>query len=250
MGFFDKVLILLRDYWSTFLTGVLTTLTIAIIGTIIGFCLGALLSSLKIIDYSPKDSPFAHLRKKVAHIFASIYITFFRGTPMIVQASVIYYGAMTLFGPWPAFLAGIVVVSLNTAAYIAEIIRAGVNSIDKGQFEASRCLGMSYTQMMMNVILPQAIKNSIPAVGNELIVNIKDTSVLSVISVSDLFFSGKGIIMKKYWDFEVYFIISIIYLILTITVSKILSKLNNRLEVKTNFGTSQTVPEAFIKESK
>lgn len=114
---------------------------------------------------------------------------------MMVQAICIFYGVAYIFEvSIPTLLAGFIIVSLNTAAYMAEIIRSGLNSIDQGQIEGSRSLGMNYGQTMFNVILPQAIKNVIPAIGNELVVNIKDTSVLSVIMVTDLFYNANLIV--------------------------------------------------------
>lgn len=246
--FFPAVWFLLTKYWSLFLYGIITTLIISLLGTLIGFILGLGLSVIKMNKSRDNDSIVTKIFKKLGNIFGSSYIQFFRGTPMMVQASLIYYGFLKLGGQWSAFVAGIFIVGLNTAAYIAEIIRSGINAIDPGQMEAARSLGMTHFQTMRKVILPQAIKNVIPAIGNEFIVNVKDTSVLSVIAVTDLFYNSKSITMIHYVYFEVYFITSIIYLIITLLSSRLLSILDKKLAGKSRYSipTSQTVPEVFI----
>ena len=123
-----------------------------------------------------------------------IYIEFFRGTPMIVQAMVIFYGSALAFGiDMDRTVAAIFIVSINTGAYMAEIVRGGVISIDKGQFEAAQAIGMNHVQTMLHVVLPQVIRNILPATGNQFIINIKDTSVLNVIGVTELFFQTKSV---------------------------------------------------------
>lgn len=247
--FFGAVWYLVTNYWQLFLYGVITTLIISLLGTLIGFVIGLGLSILKITKSRASDTLTSKIFKKIGNIFSSSYIQFFRGTPMMVQASLIYYGFLKLGGHWTAFSAGIFVVGINTAAYIAEIIRSGINAIDPGQMEAARSLGMTHYQAMRKVILPQAVKNVIPAIGNEFIVNVKDTSVLSVIAVTDLFYNSKSITMIHYVYFEVYFITSIIYLIITLLSSRLLALLDKKLAGKNRYSipTSQTVPEVFIK---
>ena len=123
-----------------------------------------------------------------------MYIEFFRGTPMIVQAMVIYYGSALAFGiDMDRTTAAIFIVSINTGAYMAEIVRGGVISIEKGQFEAAQAIGMNHIQTMWNVVLPQVIRNILPATGNQFIINIKDTSVLNVIGVTELYFQTKTV---------------------------------------------------------
>jgi putative lysine transport system permease protein len=247
-NFFEGVWFLIVNYWPLFLYGVLTTLIISLFGTILGFFIGLLLSVLRITKVKRKDSLLIKISKKIGSIFGTSYVQFFRGTPMMVQATLIYYGFLRLGGHWSAFVAGIFIVGLNTAAYIAEIVRSGINAIDVGQNEAARSLGMTHFQAMRYVVLPQAIKNVIPAIGNEFIVNVKDTSVLSVIAVTDLFYNSKSITLIYYRYFEVYFITSMIYLIITLVSSKLLSLLDKKLGGISvySFPTSQTVPEAFI----
>lgn len=241
-GFFPGVWYLIITRWPVFLSGILTTLSIALVGTFFGFVLGLGLASLRLLPEGDKHRKGYRILRTVLDKVSHAYIQVFRGTPMIVQATVIYYGVATLFGYWSAFVAGMVVVSLNTAAYLAEIIRGSVNALDRGQYEAGLAIGMTYPQIMWHILLPQAIRHAIPAIGNEFIVNIKDTAVLSVIAVADLFYSGKFIITASYRQFEVYFIISIIYLIMTLSASALLRRFEASLHVKSNVSspTSQT----------
>lgn len=147
---------------------------------------------------------------------------------MIVQAAFFWYG-LGLFGD--AMLCGLFVVSVNTAAYIAEILRGGISSVDTGQMEAARSLGLSYVQTMRYVILPQAIKNAMPAIGNEFVINIKDTSVLSIIGIFELFNQTRRIAGMHYRQLEAYFVVALIYLFLTYTVTHLLQKIEKRLDM-------------------
>jgi putative lysine transport system permease protein len=155
---------------------------------------------------------------------------------MIVQAAVLYYGAAQAFGiNMNKTMAALVIVSINTGAYISEIIRGGIISVDEGQFEAAHALGFTHLQTMMKVILPQAVRNSLPAVTNEFIVNIKDTSVLSVISVSELFFSAETVAGQNFQFFHTYLIVSAIYLILTFTISRLFRLIERRIDGPKNY---------------
>jgi putative lysine transport system permease protein len=180
--------------------------------------------------------PVKRAIRKLAHILIGVYIQVFRGTPMIVQAMVIYYGSMQYLGiDMERTAAAILIISINTGAYMAEIIRGGIISVDKGQFEAAHAIGMTHWQTMTTVILPQAIRNILPSVGNELIVNIKDSSVLNVISVSELFFQAKSAAGTYYKYFEVFFIIAVIYLVLTVTVSRVLRFVEKKMDGPDNY---------------
>jgi putative lysine transport system permease protein len=159
----------------------------------------------------------------------NFYVTIFRGTPMIVQAMIFYYGVSRLqLAWWTPLVAGLTVVTLNTTAYIAEVIRSGINGIDKGQMEAARSLGFSRRKGMFLIVMPQAIKNSLPAIGNEFIVNLKDTAVLSVIGVSELFRATQLATAPNYRTTEGFFIAAIMYLLLTYVTSKIVNHLEKR----------------------
>jgi putative lysine transport system permease protein len=216
-------------YGRMFLEGAALTLGISLAGTIAGFILALFLATARLIEVNPQDQKIIVIIKRFLNKLSSLYITVFRGTPMIVQASFFWYG-FGLFGN--AFLCGLFVVTLNTAAYIAEIIRGAVNAIDKGQTEAGMALGMSYGQTMIFVILPQAIKNSMPAIGNEFVINIKDTAVLSVIGIFELFNQTKKITGLHYRQLEAYAIVALIYLILTYSTTSTLKYVEKKLGMK------------------
>lgn len=148
---------------------------------------------------------------------------------MILQALIFYYGFLFIGLDWSALSAGIFTVSLNTGAYLTEVIRSGINSVEAGQMDAARSLGMSYPKAMFYVVFPQALKNSMGAIGNELIINIKDTAVLSTIGIIDLFSATETIIGTTYLHLEAYTIGAIIYLFLTFTSSKLLMALEKKL---------------------
>ena len=172
---------------------------------------------------------------------------------MIVQAMVIYYGAMQYLGlKMPNLVAAILIVSVNTGAYMAEIIRGGIISVDVGQTEAAHSIGMTHWQTMTSVVLPQAIRNIMPSIGNEFIVNIKDSSVLNVISVSELFFQSKSAAGTYFRYFEVFFITALIYLALTYSITRLLRLLERRMDGPDNytFLGSQTDSHSVIKVDK
>ena len=235
-SFFGWVAFLLQKYGTLFLRGTGMTLLIALTGTVFGFIIGLLVAIVRTIEIPRGMGPVKRAIRKLAHILIGIYIQVFRGTPMIVQAMVIYYGSMQYLGiDMERTTAAILIISINTGAYMAEIIRGGIISVDKGQFEAAHAIGMTHWQTMTTVVLPQAIRNILPSVGNELIVNIKDSSVLNVISVSELFFQAKSAAGAYYRYFEVYFIIAVIYLILTLTVSRILRFIEQKMDGPDNY---------------
>lgn len=150
---------------------------------------------------------------------------------MIVQAMVIYYGSALAFGfDMNVMLAAVIVVSINTGAYMAEIVRGGIISVDKGQFEAAKAIGMNHYQTMMNVVLPQVIRNILPATGNQFVINIKDTSVLNVISVSELYFVTKSVAGNNFRYFESFFVACMIYFVMTFMVSQILRYFERKLD--------------------
>ena len=225
---------IMRRYGSMILGGVGMTLLLALVGTIAGFFIGLLVGVVRTIP-TPRSTGKKVGLKIIDWILAA-YIEIFRGTPMMVQAAVIYYGIAQL---WHLninrTLAALIIVSINTGAYLAEVIRGGINATPKGQFEAASALGMSHNQQMWHIILPQAIKNCLPSITNEFIVNIKDTSVLSIISVSELFFVGTTVASQTFEFFQTYFIISVIYLILTFSITRIFNLIERKLEGPKNY---------------
>ena len=250
--FFGWVGFLAKQYGPLFLRGTANTLLIAVTGTILGFLLGLLVAILRTIPTSPKDPALKRIPLKILSWLLGVYIEVFRGTPMIVQAMVIYYGGMTIGLRMPVLTAAILIVSVNTGAYMAEIIRGGIISVDKGQKEAAHAIGMTHWQSMVYVVLPQAVRNIMPSIGNEFVVNIKDSSVLNVISVNELFFMSKSAAGTYLRYFEVFFITACIYLVLTFTVTRLLRILERKMDGKTNYIIygSQSDSKASIKIKK
>ena len=214
---------------------------LALFGTAIAFVLSLLMVFLRIQEPDKRDKDFIKFLKIAANKFASFYIFVIRGTPMMVQSLILYNAVFSLFKRtgmsvseinriWPLFLAGLVTVSLNSTAYLAEVLRGGIMAIDAGQMEASRSLGMTHWQAMIKVVFPQAIKNSIPAIGNEFIINIKDSSVLCVVGVSDLMFMTRSVAGIYYKGTECYLIAAIVYLILTYLSSLLLKAIARKME--------------------
>ncbi len=233
--------ICIKNY-KPILKGIWTTLWLSMAGTIVGLILGLLFITLRTLEVTPKDNEVIAFLKKIGNYFVQTYVTIFRGTPMMVQAIIIYYflpGILSgIFGIDQLVLnkilsvgvAGFITVSLNTTAYLTEVLRGGIEALNKGQMEAARSLGMNRSQAMINIILPQGIKNSLPAICNEFIINIKDTSVLSVISVMDLFFVIDSINGKNASN-DAIFIAAIIYLCLTFGISKLLALLEKKMNL-------------------
>lgn len=230
----DKIMKTLSHYYPMFLRGAGMTLLISMIGTVIGFIIGLLIGVVRTIP-TPERGIKRYILK-VVNIILSIYIEVFRGTPMIVQAVVIYYGSKQALGlDMTPLAAGLFIVSINTGAYMSEIVRGGIVSIDKGQFEAAHAIGMSHIQTMMNVVLPQVIRNILPATGNEFVINIKDTSVLNVISVTELFFQSNSISGMNFDYFDTFFVASVIYLVMTFTITRILRLIERKIDGPDNY---------------
>lgn len=233
--FFCWVGFILDKYGTLFLSGVGVTLLVAITGTVIGFVIGLLVAILRTIPVAPRDPWYRRVPLKVLSGLLNVYIEVFRGTPMIVQAMVIYYGSMQMGLRMPVLVAAVLIVSVNTGAYMAEIVRGGIISVPKGQKEAACAIGMTHWQSMVHVVLPQAVRNIMPSIGNEFVVNIKDSSVLNVISVNELFFMSKSAAGTYLRYFEVFFITACIYLVLTFTVTRLLRLLERKMDGKTNY---------------
>lgn len=244
MNFFEKIGYLLSNYGNTFLYGILSTLILAIFGTFVGLILGIFLALIRDIKINSTDSKVKKFFKHIAKGLVSIYINVFRGTPMMVQAMIVFFGTEAIFH-WSniigysvfngAFYCGLLVITINTAAYMAEIVRSGLNGVDKGQLEAGRSLGMSYSKTIFYVIMPQALRNSIPTILNELIVNIKDSSVLNVIGLTELYASVSIATGKNYFKVEGYVIIALIYLILTLIFYYLVKLIEKKIDKKKVF---------------
>lgn len=209
------------EYLPLFLEGTLWTILLSMLGIIIGTIIGLFVGIGKMTR-----NPF------IRWIFVC-YINVFRGTPLLVQVFIIHFAVMPLFmNPVNPFVSGIVALSLNASAYIAEIFRAGIQSIDQGQMEAARSLGMNHTQAMRKVILPQAFKRMIPPLGNEFIVLLKDSSVVSLIGVTDILYWGRAATGQYYRVWEPYLTVAVIYLVLTLSLTYLLNYLERRYTTK------------------
>ena len=246
IDFINTMIDLATEYQSLLLTGIYRTLILGIVGTVAGLIIGLIVGALRVIcvKHEPTEKSITKGLKWLLNAIMNIYITIFRGTPMIVQAMIIYFGVFDLGLQWDPFIAGLVVISVNTGAYMAEIIRSGIQSIDAGQEEAARSVGMSGMQAMRYVVLPQAIRNAFPSIGNELIVNIKDCCTLSTIMITELFYQARTIAGSTYKTVPAYMIAAIIYLILTSLASFIMKKLEKRINhTESNYFASSTVVE-------
>ncbi|KOO48334.1 amino acid ABC transporter permease [Viridibacillus arvi] len=230
----DWIISIATENWEMFLRGAWMTLLIATLGTVFGAIIGLLIG---IINTIPKpERGLKRIVLKLINIILGIYVGFFRGTPMIVQAMVVFYGAAQAFGvDMDRTFAAIFIVAINTGAYMAEIVRGGIISVDKGQFEAAQAIGMNHWQTMIHVVLPQVLRNILPATGNQFVMNIKDTSVLNVIGVTELYFQTKSVSGNNFRYFESFFVACILYLIMTFVVTKILHYFEKRLDGPQNY---------------
>jgi len=233
--FFGWVGFLFNEYSDLFLKGAGTTLMLAVVGTVIGFLIGLLAGIIRTVRIDKKDPWVKKVFLKALQWILVAYIEVFRATPMIVQAALIYYGTMYINIDMPALTAGLVTISINTGAYMAEIVRGGIISVDKGQTEGAQSLGMTHWQTMTSVVLPQAIRNIMPAIGNEFVINIKDSAVLSIISVPELFFQTKLAAGTYFQYFPAYFITCVIYFIMTFAITRILMALEKKMDGSASF---------------
>ena len=230
----EWIIRILENNWPMFLRGAGVTLWISVVGTILGTIIGLIVGVIRTIPVPEKGAKKGVLR--VVNWLLSAYIEFFRGTPMIVQAMVIYYGSALAFEiDIDRIAAALFIVSINTGAYMSEIVRGGIISVDKGQFEAAQAIGMNHFQTMTNVVLQQVVRNILPATGNEFVINIKDTSVLNVISVSELFFQTKTVAGNNFRYFETFFITCILYFVMTFTITRILRYIEVKLDGPDNY---------------
>ncbi len=239
-GFLPSVVYMTYQSGDFFVRGIEITIGLATLGTIIAFFLALIMVFLRIQAIDRVDNDLTRFFKTVGRYFATFYSTVVRGTPMMVQGLLIYYAGFTVlrgFGfdtteankIWSTFTAGLVTISLNSTAYMMEVLRGGIESIDAGQTEAARSLGLSQWQAMRKVVFPQGVKNSIPALTNELIINIKDSSVLSVIGVFDLMYATTTVAGVYYRQMEVYCVALVVYLVLTLVASRLLEAFGRRL---------------------
>lgn len=240
-SFIGKVIYLAQHYGDAYLAGAKLTLFIALIGTAFGCLIGFACGVVQTIPVAKSDGIIKKIVVYIAKFLLSVYVEFFRGTPMMVQAMLFYYGFIQYTSySISSLTAGLIVVSVNTGAYMAETMRGGIFSVDKGQTEGAKAIGMTHFQTMLYVVLPQAIRNIMPQIGNNLIINIKDTSVLSIISVCDLMYHGKAVAGTYYTMFESMIIVSLIYLTLTFTSSRLLRLMEKHIDGADSFDLATT----------
>ena len=228
-----------QEYAGLYLTGIWNTLSLAVICTALGCIIGLLCGILNTIPYSKNDNILKRAVLRAIRVLIQIYVEVFRGTPMILQAVVIYYGlpyftnyAMRFSNIW---LCALLVVSINTGAYMAESVRGGIISIDPGQTEGAKAIGMTHWQTMLFVILPQALRNILPQIGNNLIINIKDTSVMSIIGFTEFFAVHKNVTGTTYLYFPSAAIEMAGYLTLTIVASFLLRMLEKKMDGSSSY---------------
>ena len=235
MSFLNDVLNIFIKYYPQLLTGVGNTVLIALTSTVAGLALGLLTGVVRTAPMS--KNPILRALHKLLNAIIAIYVEIFRGTPMMVQSMVIYWGYAFATGgdPLPLIPSGILIVSINTGAYMAEIVRGGIISIDRGQFEGAMSIGMTHAQTMFKVIIPQVMRNILPSVSNEFVINIKDTSVLNVIGVTELYYFAGIIKRQNFQTFQTYFVICILYFILTFTITRLLRWVERKLDGNENY---------------
>ena len=219
------------DRWVQLLNGLLVTLEITffavIIGVAIGFLIAIVRSTYDMNLSGKKCRTLSDYILKAVNVICNIYITVIRGTPVLIQLMIMYF--IVFASSRDGIIAAIISFGINSGAYVAEIVRSGIMSIDKGQFEASRSLGFNYRSTMIHVIIPQAFKNILPALGNEFIVLFKETSVAAYVSVQDLTYVGNLIRSRTYEAFFPLIAVALIYLVIVLILTFLLKKLERRL---------------------
>ena len=233
-------------YGASYLTGMRNTLILALTATAIGCVIGFLCGVLNTIPCAPGDSPVKKFFLKLIRVIVRIYVEVFRGTPMVLQAVFLYYGlpyftngAQRFDNIWAA---AILVVSINTGAYMAESVRGGIISVDPGQTEGAKAIGMTHVQTMLNVILPQALRNIMPQIGNNFIINVKDTSVMFIIGFPDFFSAHRAAVGASYLYFPSATVEMIGYLTMTLIASFLLRWLEKKMDGASDYELVQEDP--------
>lgn len=219
--FYDKFII--QEGYKLTIEGLSNTALIAVFGLLIGFLLGSIIAVVKLV-------PSKNWLAKTVKYICDFYVAVFRGTPIVVQLLLLHFAVFPALGIMlDDVVEASIIFGMNSAAYISEIMRGGINSIDKGQMEAGRSLGLNYTQTMIRIIIPQAFKNILPTLGNEFISLIKETSVLSLIAVTDLTKSFKAIAESTYEYFIPYIMLAVAYFIIVYLISLLVKFIERRL---------------------
>lgn len=241
LEFYERILWLIAKYGPSYATGLYRTMVIALISTAIGCVIGLAVGVVQTIPLTANDNPVKKFFVKLIKLILNIYVEVFRGTPMMIQAVFIYYGAAQLYDIYMGMMtSAIFIVSVNTGAYMAETVRGGIMSIDPGQTEGAKAIGMTHVQTMLYVIMPQTLRNIMPQIGNNLIINIKDTCVLSVIGVVELFYAHKSAAGATYDYFGSAAIVMFIYLCATFLCSRVLRVIERRMDGQDSFDLATT----------
>lgn len=221
----------LSKYWTYYLIGAKNTILLALLAVVIGVLIGMLLAIGRVG------------KNRALKFLATAYVEFIRGTPLLVQLFIIYYGLQAIGIRFPDspiasrilginfadFMAGVITMGINSGAYVCEIFRAGIQSIDKGQSEAARSLGLSQTRTLIYVVIPQAIRNVLPALGNEFVVVIKESSIVSIIGIADLMYKANTVRGNTFQPFEPLLVAALVYFLLTFPLSKLLARIEKRM---------------------
>ena len=236
-------------YAPSYLNGVKNTLILAVVATLLGCLIGLVCGVLNTIPVSPNDSVFKKVLLKILRGIIRVYVEVFRGTPMVLQAVFIYYGLpyftdnqIAFSGYSGMWLASIIIVSINTGAYMAESVRGGIISIDPGQTEGAKAIGMTHVQTMLHVILPQALRNILPQIGNNFIINLKDTSVMFIIGFTEFFATHKSVAGASFKYFPSAAMEMVGYLCMTLIASFLLRWAEKKLEGDSVYELAQVDP--------
>ena len=245
----QDIVVLWTKYSPMYWNGIKNTIILAVVATVIGCVIGLVCGILNTIPYAKNDPPVKRFFLKLVRVIVRIYVEVFRGTPMVLQAVFIYYGLpyftdgqVAFSGNSGIWLASIIVVSINTGAYMAESVRGGIISIDPGQTEGAKAIGMTHVQTMTSVILPQAIRNIIPQIGNNFIINIKDSSVMFIISFTEFFAAHRYIVGVNNMYFPSAAIEMVGYLTMTLIASFALRWIEKLLDGSDSYELVQTDP--------
>ena len=239
----NDIVKLLGKYGASYASGICNTLLLALVATAIGCLIGFVCGVLNTIPYTQNDPLPKRFLLKLVRVLVRIYVEVFRGTPMVLQAVFLYYGlpyftdnAVKFTNIW---VAAIVVVSINTGAYMAESVRGGIISIDPGQTEGAKAIGMTHVQTMTNVILPQALRNIMPQIGNNFIINVKDTSVMFIIGFPDFFAAHRAAVGASYLYFPSATVEMVGYLTMTLAASFLLRWVEKKLDGDSSYDLVQ-----------
>ena len=239
----SDVVTLWSKYHDMYLDGIANTLILAVIATAIGCLIGFVCGILQTIPYTKNDPILKRFVLKLIRLLVRVYVEVFRGTPMILQAVFIFFGlpyftdnAMQFTSMWAV---SILVVSINTGAYMAESVRGGIISVDPGQTEGAKAIGMNHFQTMLYVILPQAIRNILPQIGNNFIINIKDTSVMFIIGFTEFFAAHKAVVGASYRYFPSAAIEMVGYLTMTLVASLVLRLIEKKMDGSSSYDLAQ-----------